>query len=160
MSQYAEWFGLIARERVMMSFALSFVMLVSAFCICGIMFTVTFLKKQEIGVMKALGARPIQIVRVFLFQGMVIRVLGAGLGVILGLLVVHFRQPIHSFLRQVVGFDPFPSAVHGIDYIPAHVNPVEVVFVALGAFFLCALAGLIPALAAAWRDAAKSLRNF
>lgn len=160
MSQYKDWFELIARERIMMYFSLSFIILVSAFCICGIMFTVTFLKKQEIGVMKALGARPFQIVGVFLYQGMVIGFFGSGLGVILGLLVIHFRQQIHGFLQTVIGFDPFPAAVHGISFIPAHVNPTEVLSIFLGAFVLCSLAGLIPALVAAWRDAARSLRNF
>lgn len=159
MKQHEDFFNLIANERIMMYFALSFIMLVSAFCISGIMFTVTILKKQEIGVMKALGARPSQIVRVFLFQGMIIGVVGAVLGVGLGLLVVHFRGGIHRFLRDVLGFDPFPASVHGIDTLPAHVNPVEVVWIAIGAFILCSLAGLVPALFAAWKDAAKSLRN-
>ena len=159
MAQYSQFFELIARERIMMYFALSFIMLVSAFCISGIMFTVTLLKKQEIGVMKALGARPAQIIRVFLFQGMVIGVFGAGLGVVLGLLVIRFRDPIHWFLKKVFRFDPFPASVHGIDFIPAHVNPAEVASIAVGAFVLCSLAGLVPALFAAWKDAAKSLRN-
>jgi len=159
MSQQEGFFNLIATERLMMYFALSFILLVSAFCICGIMFTVTILKKQEIGVMKALGARPAQIVWVFFYQGMMIGLMGAGLGVALGLLVVRFRGAVQDTLRNV-GFDPFPAEFHEIDTIPALVNPTEVGLIAFGAFVLCSLAGLIPALFAAWKDAAKSLRNF
>ena len=159
MDQYQEWFDLIRRERVMMYFALSFIILVSAFCIGAVMFTVTIQKKQEIGVMKALGALPTQIVQVFLYQGMVIGVCGGLLGVGLGLLVVRFRAPIQRFLAWL-GFDPFPPEFHGIASIPAYVNPIEVVCIAAGAFVLCSLAALLPALGAARSDPARSLRNF
>jgi lipoprotein-releasing system permease protein len=157
--QYKEWFDLIRRERVMMYFALSFIILVSAFCIGAVMFTVTIQKKQEIGVMKALGAVPMQIIQVFLYQGMVIGVFGGLLGVGLGLLVVHFREPIQRVLAWM-GFDPFPAKFHGIASIPAHVNPIEVLCIATGAFILCSLAALLPALVAARSDPARSLRNF
>jgi lipoprotein-releasing system permease protein len=150
--------SLIAKERMMMYFALSFIMLVSAFCICAVMFTVTVQKKQEIGVMMALGAWPALVVRVFLFQGVIIGFIGALLGVGLGLLVIRFRGPIHEVLK-LVGFDPFPEDFHYIDGIPAHVNPVEVGAIAAGAFLLCTLASLVPAFFASRRDAARCLRN-
>ena len=158
MSQYQDWFDLIKREKLMMYFALSFIIIVSAFCIGAVMFTVTIQKKQEIGVMKALGAMPSQVVKVFLYQGMVIGVLGSALGVLLGRLVIHFRAVIQRGLAAV-GMDPFPSEFHDIDVIPAHINPMEVLFIAFGAFLMCSLAGLVPALFAARHDAARSLRN-
>jgi lipoprotein-releasing system permease protein len=159
MQENQEFVSLIAKERMMMYFALSFIMLVSAFCICAVMFTVTIQKKQEIGVMKALGARPGQVVFVFLWQGLIIGFLGALLGVGLGLLVIRFRKPIHE-LMIAVGFDPFPAGFHYIDDIPAHVNPGEVCAIAAGAFLLCSLASLLPAWFASRRDAARCLRNF
>lgn len=149
---------LIAKERMMMYFALSFIMLVSAFCIGAVMFTVTIQKKQEIGVMKALGAVPGQIVRVFVYQGIVIGVLGAISGVLLGLLVIANRKPIHEFLRWI-GFDPFPPDVHYMDAIPAHVNVSDVVTVAGAAFVVCVLATILPAVKAARSDAARCLRG-
>lgn len=156
--QNRAWVDLIARERMMMYFALSFIVLVSAFCIGAVMFTVTVQKKQEIGVMKALGAVPSQVVRVFTYQGMLIGFVGAMLGVGLGLLVVRFRDQVHGVLK-LVGFDPFPAEFHDIDGIPAHVNPLEVCFIAGGAFILCALAAWLPALKASRTDAARCLRN-
>ena len=143
----------------MMYFALSFIVLVSAFSMMAVMFTVTIQKRQEIGVMKALGATPGQIARVFLYQGMVMGALGGLLGIGLGRLVIHFRAPIQQFLRDVLRFDPFPASFHGFSTIPAHMNPVEHVGIALAAFVLCALAALVPAVPAARSDAAKSLRN-
>lgn len=158
MAQYEDWFDLIKREKLMMYFALSFIIIVSAFCIGSVMFTVTVQKKQEIGVMKALGAMPSQVVRVFLYQGMVIGLLGSVLGVLLGMLVIRFRVVIQHGLAKL-GMDPFPASFHDINEIPAHVNPLEVFFICLGAFLMCSLAGLVPALFAARHDAARSLRN-
>jgi lipoprotein-releasing system permease protein len=156
--QYQAFFALINQQRVMMYFALSFIVLVSAFSMMAVMFTVTIQKRREIGVMKALGAAPGQIVRVFLYQGMLLGVLGAVLGVGCGRLVIHFRGPIQGIFRQL-GFDPFSSSFTGFGVLPAHNNPVEQAAIGFMAFVLCSLAALVPAFFAARSDAAKSLRN-
>jgi lipoprotein-releasing system permease protein len=149
---------LIEQQRVMMYFVLSFIVLVSAFSMTAVMFTVTIQKRREIGVMKALGAAPGQIVRVFVYQGMVLGVLGALIGVGSGLLVIAFREGIQRALRGV-GFDPFPASFNGFSVLPAHVNPTEVVIIGVAAFLLCTGAALLPAWFAARSDAARSLRN-
>lgn len=156
--QYQGFFALINQQRVMMYFALSFIVLVSAFSMMAVMFTVTIQKRREIGVMKALGAAPGQIVRVFLYQGMLLGLLGSILGVALGRLVIHFRGGVQAIFRSL-GFDPFAANFTGFDTLPAHNNPIEQAIIALMAFILCSLAALVPAFFAARSDAAKSLRN-
>ena len=152
------FFTLIEQQRAMMYFMLSFIVLISAFSMMAVMFTITIQKRREIGVMKALGAAPGQIVGVFLYQGMILGTLGAILGVILGRVVIHFRGEIQVLLRGV-GFDPFTSTLTGSSILPAHNNPGEQALFALMAFVLCSLAALVPAFFAARSDAAKSLRN-
>jgi len=159
MDQYQSWFSLIARERVMMYFVLSFIIIICAFSMSAVMLAVTVQKRTEIGVMKALGATPGQIGRVFLYQGMVVGACGGALGILLGRLVIHFRRPIHGFMRDWLHFDPFPSTFHGFDMIPARMNLVEHLWICVGALILCSLAALVPAIPAARCDAAKSLRN-
>lgn len=156
--QYQAFFALISQQRVMMYFALSFIVLVSAFSMMAVMFTVTIQKKREIGVMKALGAAPGQIVGVFLYQGMLLGLLGALLGVGLGRVVIHFRGVVQEGLRAV-GFDPFSASLTGFGVLPAYNNPVEQGVIGFLAFVLCSLAALVPAFFAARSDAAKSLRN-
>jgi len=142
----------------MMYFALSFIVLVSAFSMMAVMFTVTIQKRREIGVMKALGAAPGQIVRVFLYQGMILGVMGSVLGVALGHAVIHFRGEIQAAFRAL-GFDPFTASFTGFGKLPAYHNPLEQAVIAVMAFILCSLAALVPAFIAARSDAAKSLRN-
>jgi len=156
--QYQAFFALINQQRVMMYFALSFIVIVSAFSMMAVMFTVTIQKRREIGVMKALGAAPGQIVRVFLYQGMLLGVLGAMLGIGLGRLVIHFRGTIQVVLRTF-DFDPFSSSFTGFNVLPAHNDLGEQALFGLMAFILCSLAALVPAFFAARSDAAKSLRN-
>jgi len=156
--QYESFFMLINQQRAMMYFALSFIVLVSAFSMMAVMFTVTIQKRREIGVMKALGAAPSQIIRVFLYQGMILGVFGSLLGVVLGRLVIAFRGEIQAALRTV-GFDPFAANFTGFDKLPAHNDPLEQAMFALMGFVLCSLAALVPAFFAARSDAAKSLRN-
>jgi lipoprotein-releasing system permease protein len=156
--RYQAFFSLIEQQRGMMYFMLSFIILISAFSMMAVMFTFTIQKRREIGVMKALGAAPNQIVRVFLYQGMILGTLGAILGVGLGRVVIHFRGLVQLALRQF-GFDPFTSSFTGFDVLPAFNDPVEQFKFAFMAFVLCSLAALVPAFFAARSDAAKSLRN-
>lgn len=158
MVSYAGQFQLVKTEKIMMSFALSFITLLSAFSIMAVMYTVTVQKRQEIGVMKALGARPSQIMRVFLYQGVIVGIGGAILGLGLGLLAVHNREHIVTALRSVK-VDPFPPNFHGMSELPAEIVSDQLVVICLVAVVLCILAALVPAIMAAFRDPAKSLRN-
>ena len=158
METHAQQFQLVKTEKIMMSFALSFITLLSAFSIMAVMYTVTVQKRQEIGVMKALGASPWQIVRVFVYQGLIVGVGGALLGLGMGLLAIRYREHIVSLLRGI-GIDPFPPGFHGMNELPARVIPEQLVVICCVAVVLCLVAALIPALMAAFRDPAKSLRN-
>lgn len=155
--KYSNFYSLMQRERSMMNFVLSFISLISAFCIMAVMFTVSIQRKKELAVIKALGATPGQIIRVFLWQGVIIGIAGALLGVAMGLLVLHYRIPIHTFLAGV-GFDPFPMNFHGVE-IPAEINTTELMIQSLKAFFMVVIASVVPAIFTAYQDPAKALRS-
>ena len=156
--QYAQFFKLINEQRMMMYFVLSFIVLISAFSMMAVMFTVTIQKKKEIGVMKALGATPGQIMRVFLYQGTILGVAGSLLGVVLGRLVIHGRGSLQEVLRHL-GFDPFSARLTGFKVLPAHMDWREQVLIGCMGLLLCMLASFVPAYFASRSDAARSLRN-
>ena len=158
MEDHQQQFGLIKTQRQLLTFSLSFIMMVSAFSIMAVMFTVTIQKKREIGVMKALGAAPSQLVRVFLYQGIIIGLFGGLIGLGLGYLVIEQRQLILDLFASW-GFDPFPSDFNGFDGLPADKQPAEFIAVFIFAFIMCIVATLVPAILASRSDAAKSLRN-
>ncbi len=158
MQDHQQQFGLIKAQRQLLTFSLSFIMMVSAFSIMAVMFTVTIQKKREIGVMKALGATPSQLIRVFLYQGVIIGLFGALLGLALGYLVIENRNHLLDLFASM-GFDPFSSEFNGFDGLPAIMRPGEFIGVFIFAFVMCILATYVPALVASRNDAAKSLRN-
>ncbi len=158
MRTHADRFQLVKTEKIMMSFALSFITLLSAFSITAVMYTVTVQKRQEIGVMKALGARPSQIVRVFVYQGLIVGIGGVVFGLGLGLLAIRYREGVMAVIRGF-GVDPFPAEFHGMSELPAEIVWGQLGVICVVAVVLCLLAALVPALMAAFRDPAKSLRN-
>ena len=130
MKTHSQQFQLVKTEKLMISFMLSFLTLLSAFSIMAVMYTVTVQKRQEIGVMKALGARPSQIVRVFLYQGLIVGMGGAILGLGLGLLAIRYREGIMSVIRAF-GVDPFPKEFHGMSELPARIIPEQLAVICM-----------------------------
>jgi lipoprotein-releasing system permease protein len=158
MEHHKQQFSLISSQKTMMTIALSFIILIAVFSIGAVMFTITYQKKREIGVMKALGATPGQVTQVFTFQGVIVGVFGAMIGLGLALIVLANLDIIQGTLTKA-GFNPFPEDYYGVQTLPHIKDPVQITWVCIGAFVLCTFAALVPAWIASRADAAKSLRN-
>ncbi len=154
---FEQWYKLIANERVMMNFVLSIISLIASFCIMAVMFTMSMQRKREIAVLQAMGATPWAIMRIFLWQGIIIGIAGAILGILLALLVLHYRLEIQAFLAGI-GMDPFPMQAHGIE-LPAVYVPSMFAREAVKAFIMVTLAAIIPAFIVSRQDPSKALRS-
>ncbi len=159
MESSAELFKIMEMQKFMMVFVLSFIVLIAVFSIAAVMFTVAIQKKREIGVMKALGATPRQIVNVFTYQGIFVGAVGSVAGLLVGYIVVINVGNIQAFIRNTIGYNPFPKSIYGTDTMPTHIIPLEFAVVGVGALVLCTIASLVPAWSASRADAARSLRN-
>ena len=158
MTRYSDFFELIQLEKSMMSMVLSVVAAGASFLITIVMFLTALQKRKEIGVMLAVGAKPIQVCGIFFVQGIIIGVLGVALGVALGLLILHYRADIQMFFLMQ-GMDIFPAGFQGMDSLPADTPLSLIMKVGALGLFLCATAPLLPALFASRTDPAKSLRD-
>lgn len=154
---FEQWYKLIANERVMMSFVLSIISLIASFCIMAVMFTVSMQRRREIAVLQALGATPGKIVGIFAWQGVLIGALGAVAGILLALLVLHYRLEIQGALAAI-GMDPFPMQAHGLT-LPAVYSPLTFAHQAVQAFIMVTVAAIIPAFFIARQDPAQALRS-
>jgi lipoprotein-releasing system permease protein len=153
-----QFFDAVRLERNVMFVILFFSIIVAAFCVMNTLITVTVQKRRDIGIMKALGATPAQIVWVFLAQGMIVGVLGSITGVGLGMVLVRWRNECKEFLAHALHIEIFPPSIYQFTDIPAEVVPKDVAIICLAAFFVCAHASLVPALIAASLDPIKALR--
>jgi lipoprotein-releasing system permease protein len=98
-------------------------------------------KRRDIGILKALGATRKSIIRVFIFEGILVGVLGTVLGTALGLLVCYLQMQYHLF--------PLDPSVYIIPAIPIEIRWTDFVAVGSASMLLCAIAALYPARRAA-----------
>ena len=82
----------VVQERVMMTFILMMIVVVAAFSISNTLITVIVQKKREIGVIKALGASPSQIVNIFVGQGFVVGIFGNAFGLLMAWVILIWRN--------------------------------------------------------------------
>lgn len=153
-------FDAVAAERQAMYLILFMIMIVGGFCIMNTMITVTFQKRSEIGLLKALGAREGQVAWVFLFQGVLVGLVGVLVGLALAQLTLHFRNDMASFIGRNFGVDIFSAEIYKVDGgLPAKQTLRDLVIISTGAFLACTVASLIPAMIAAALQPAKALRS-
>ncbi|MDD4816598.1 MAG: ABC transporter permease [Victivallaceae bacterium] len=146
-------------EKQMMFFLLVFIVLVAAFSISNNLITSVYQKTREIGLLKALGATNGQMMRVFVFQGLLVGMIGTGAGVGLGTLVVTFRMAIMNALAKATGREIFPKSLYQFDELPAEIVGQDLMLIVLISVALCTVGGLIPAWRAAKLDPAKAFRD-
>ena len=132
-------------ERNVMFYLLFFVMIVAAFGITSSQITFVVQRTPEIGTLKALGATGGQIMRVFLSQSLFVAALGLTFGFGIGLLALEFRNEFLVLMRDLTGFEIFPASIYGFQALPAQIVPGDLVKIGVGSFFICLLAGLLPA---------------
>jgi len=153
-------FDAVAAERQAMYLILFMIMIVGGFCIMNTMITVTFQKRSEIGLMKALGAREGQVAAVFLVQGVLVGLVGVGVGLLLAQVTIANRNHMAGWVGRNFGVDLFSEEVYKVDGgLPALQTPQDLAIISIGAFIACTVASLIPAVIAASLQPAKALRS-
>lgn len=98
-------------------------------------------KRRDIGVLKSLGATNKSILRLFMFEGLLVGALGTILGVAIGLLVCYLQITYHLF--------PLDPRVYIIPAIPVDIRWTDFVAIGSASMLLSTLAALYPALRAA-----------
>ena len=94
---------------------LSLVLFISAFNIFGSLIMLVLDKKQDISVLKGMGASRQLIRRVFMLQGGYISVIGASIGMILGVLIVMGQQRYGWLQMQNSIVDAYPVKLAILD---------------------------------------------
>lgn len=145
-------------ERVAMAFALSFMVLVAAFNILSSLVMLVRAKTRDIAIMRTMGATRRSLLKIFVTTGFTVGAIGTVAGLILGTIVLYFRQPIVEFIGLVTGQDLWDPEVRFLSTLPAQADPVEIAMIVLLALGLSFLATLYPALKASGTDPVQVLR--
>jgi lipoprotein-releasing system permease protein len=155
----APYLRAIRNEKVLLLIVLSFVVLLAGFTILATLTLTVVEKTRDIGLLKAVGATTTGVLSLFLGSGLLIGVLGAALGLGLGLLTSHNINGIKVWLEESLGIHVFPPDIYLFRDIPTLVDPTAVGAIVVGGMVVAFLAGLPPALRAARMDPIMALRH-
>ncbi len=141
-------FSALKLEKTMMFLLLVLITLVASFNIVGTLTMIVNEKQREIAILKAMGATPGAIMRIFMLNGLVIGLVGTSIGVPLG----------YTFLWLIQNYFTFDASVYYISRIPVHILPLDVMLVATLAILISFAATFYPSWQAAKLDPVSALR--
>ena len=158
LEQNSSFLSALLVEKNVMFYLLFFIVLVAALCILSAQITFVIQKTREIGMLKALGARKLQISGIFLFQSAIIGVIGVTSGFGLGMLAVTYRNEFLHLMRRATGWELFPQSIYGFGELPALMDGRDIAIICGGSFIICVLGGLLPAIRAGRLKPIEALR--
>ena len=162
------FFGALRTEKLVMFILVGLIFIVVGLNIFQAQRRIVLERREEIGLLRAVGASDIAVRFVFVLDGFIIGITGAGIGLLLGLLVAFNIPAFFSFLEGVVNFflsvfnsisgyfgkydgagefSVFSPRIFYIKEIPSRVIPLEAA--------LIFLFGFLSALSAAWFASGK-----
>ena len=145
-------------ETAILNVLLFLIIAVAGFGILAIFFMIVVEKTRDIGILKALGASSRGVMSIFLSYGLGLGIVGSSVGVVLGLLFVTYINEIEDFLSSIRGRKVFDETVYYFPEIPTVVEPMMVVWVAIGAMIIAVLASILPARRASRLNPVQALR--
>ncbi|MCL2711086.1 MAG: FtsX-like permease family protein, partial [Planctomycetaceae bacterium] len=149
----------ILTELAMLNVLLFLIFMVAGFGILAIFYMIVIEKQKDIGILKSLGASSGGIMQIFLYYSLLLGIIGATLGLGLGLLMVKYIREIATVLSYILQRDVFSPEVYSFYEIPTMVDTWTVIGIIAGAIFIAVSAGVLPAMRAARVHPVETLRS-
>ncbi|NPA53844.1 MAG: FtsX-like permease family protein, partial [Aquificae bacterium] len=94
-------------------------------------------KRKDIAILKTIGADNSFILKIFLWQGLIIGFTGTILGMLIGLFSIYVADTYH-----LVKLNP---EVYMISYLPLKISYIDVISVFVASMIICFISSIIPA---------------
>lgn len=146
-------------EKNLIFFLLVFIIVVAAFSVTSSLLIAVVRKTREIGLLGALGGRPVHVAACFCFQGLLIGVTGTVTGLVLGFGALHFRNDMVRVFTQLTGSEEALVRFYQFANLPAHLARGDLVMIVVCSIVISTLAGLLPAWRASRLKPVEALRN-
>jgi lipoprotein-releasing system permease protein len=147
---HKELYSVMQIERWVAYILLSLIIAVATFNILGSLSMSVIEKKRDIGILRSMGAKENSILKIFMFEGLMIGLIGTGLGVLLGYLI--------CFLQIQYNIYPLDPTQYKIDSLPLELRVADFFVITGVSIFLSLVASLIPAKRAAKVDALQAIK--
>ena len=144
------FFSALKLEKIGMSLILVVIIIVASFNIIGTLTMIVMEKSREIAILKSMGASGGSIMKIFMFAGLVIGVVGTIIGSVVG----------YSAVSVITKSDliSLPRDVYQVSHLPLFISTLDVLFISLTALGISFLATLYPSWQAARQDPVEVLR--
>lgn len=145
-------FDAIKIERPTIFFVVFIIVMVAAFNVSSTLYVNVVQRYGDISLLKSLGIRSLNILKIFSLQGLLIGAIGLILGTFLGLLLCWFFVWGQNHLGLI------PGSVYKIDNIHIEIRLIDFVSISFATFFICFVATLAPALRGAQLSPVEGLK--
>jgi len=150
MHMHKNLFSWMALEKYAMFIVLSLIVAVAAFNIISTLIMVVIEKRKDIGILKSMGSTNASIMKIFMFEGLVVGTAGVLLGTALGYVL--------CWIQKTFNLISLPPEIYFINSLPVDMRPLDFAAVALAAMLLTFLATVYPARRAAQLSPVEAIR--
>ena len=134
-------FSWMQLEKWAMFIVLCLIILVAAFNIISTLIMVVMEKTKEIGILKSMGTTSRSIIRIFLYEGFFVGIVGTLSGFFVGFTLCWFQLKYKFF--------SLPGDVYFINALPIKMEFMDFLSIGLAGILICVLASIYPARKAA-----------
>lgn len=138
---HKELYSVMQIERWTAYIILSLIIAVATFNILGSLSMSVIEKKRDIGILRSIGATEKSILKIFMFEGLLIGIIGTLLGVLIGYAVCYIQIKYNIY--------PLDPSQYKIDSLPIEIRISDFFFISFASMLLSFLASLYPAKKAA-----------
>ncbi|UKL14628.1 lipoprotein-releasing ABC transporter permease subunit [Dissulfurimicrobium hydrothermale] len=144
-------FSALKLEKLAMFIVLTLIVLVAAFNIVSTLIMMVMEKHQDIAILKAIGTTDRQILKIFVYNGLAVGLIGTAIGVMGGVSLCELLSR-YKFIK-------IPRDVYYTDSLPILLRSSDVITIAACAVIICFIATIYPARQAAKVNPSEALRN-
>jgi lipoprotein-releasing system permease protein len=154
----AMFIAAIEKEIALVTFLFSLISIVAVFLIFCIFYMIVVEKTKDIGIIKSVGATNEGVAGIFLGYGLAIGIVGAGLGLLVGYLIVRNINYLHEQMGKLLNIQIWNPEIYAFDKIPNQMNPWHVSAILLVAVISAVIGAMVPAIRAARMQPVEALR--
>jgi lipoprotein-releasing system permease protein len=172
-------FEALQNEKVGIGFVVMLIIVSGAFNIIGSLVMTVMDKRREIGILRALGAEPPLITRVFIIDGIYIGFIGTLIGVFTGFLLTLNIEKIFNFFELIVNgvreiiyilylmplqkppmpvFEILSDSIYYLEGVPVEIHYKDVIIISVLSLLLSVLAAYYPARKASLLKPVENIR--
>jgi len=150
MEQFHQILAALSMEKLVTAITIGLIQLVAALNILITLMMMVMEKNRDIAVLMSMGAKRRQIRNIFMFEGILIGVVGTAIGLTLGYTLSYFADRYHWMKLN--------AEVYSVPYVPFNARWQDGIWIAGAAIFVSFIATLYPARNATRIAPAEALR--